>query len=95
MNITIKCNPSAFKHGITEAAIRHVIINVIYDEIWEDAMDKHLLIGFDNNGNLLEIMYNIIDDHSINVFHAMKCRNIYKRLLDTESWEENRAKNDR
>ena len=45
-------------------------------------MDKHLLIGFDRGGNLLEVMYNDIDDDSINVFHAMKCRNIFYSLLD-------------
>ena len=83
MHIAIEFNPSAFKHGITEAAIRHAIINVIYDDIWDDAADKHLLMGFDNNGDLLEIMYNDIDEHSINVFHAMKCRSIYYRLLGT------------
>jgi len=83
MHIAIEFNLSAFKHGITEAAIRHAIINVIYDDIWDDAADKHLLMGFDNNGDLLEIMYNDIDEHSINVFHAMKCRSIYYRLLST------------
>ena len=83
MYVEIEFNPSAFKHDITEAAIRRAIINVIYDDIWDDADDKHLLIGFDNSGNLLEIMYNMIDDHSINVFHAMKCRSIYYHLLKT------------
>ena len=82
MNVAIEFNPSAFKHGITEAAIRQAITNVIYDDIWDDAADKHLIMGFDYSGNLLEIMYNMIDDTSINVFHAMKCRNIYSRLLD-------------
>jgi len=81
MYVAIEFNPSAFKHGITEEAIRRAIINVIYDDIWDDATDKHLLIGFDNSGNLLEVMYNMIDDQSINVFHAMKCRNIYYHLL--------------
>ena len=83
MNVTIEFNPSAFKHGVTEAAIRHAIINVIYDDIWDDATDKHLLLGFDGNGNALEIMYNVIDEQSqsINVFHAMKCRSIYYHLL--------------
>jgi hypothetical protein len=33
-----------------------------------------LLIGFDQNSNLLEIMYNIRKDGSYNVFHAMRCR---------------------
>jgi len=84
MHVAIEFNSSAFKHGITEAAIRRAIINVVYDDIWDNDEDKHLLIGFDNNGNLLEIMYNMIDDHSINVFHAMKCRNIYYHLLKTE-----------
>ena len=82
MNIAIEFNPSAFNHDITEDAIRRAIINVVYDDIWDDAADKHLLLGFDNSGNLLEVMYNVIDEYSINVFHAMKCRNIYRRLLD-------------
>jgi hypothetical protein len=36
--------------------------------------NKYLVIGFDTKGILLEIMYNIIDEDSINVFHAMPCR---------------------
>ena len=83
MNIAIEFNPSAFKHGITEVAIRNAVINVIYDDIWDNVEDKHLLLGFDINGNLLEVMYNIIDEQAINVFHAMKCRNIYYHLIDT------------
>ena len=83
MNINVEINPSALKHGITEAAIRHAIINgVVYDDIWDNAADKHLLMGFDNNSKLLEIMYNIIDEQNINVFHAMKCRSIYFHLLE-------------
>ena len=82
MNIIIEFNSSAFKHGITEAAIRHAIINaVVYDDIWDEDSDKHLLLGFDNSGRLLEIMYNVIDEYTINVFHAMRCRNIHFHLL--------------
>ena len=81
MYVAIEFNPSAFKHGITEAAVKRALINAIYDDIWDGAGDKHLLIGFDNNGTLLEIMYNVIDEQSINVFHAMKCRSIYYPLL--------------
>jgi len=83
MKIVIEFNPSAFKHGITEAAIRDAIINIIYDDIWDENSDKHLLLGFDSSGNLLEIMYNVIDERTINIFHAMKCRSIYYRLLNT------------
>jgi len=82
MYIAIEFNPSAFNHGITEAAIKRAFINVIYDDIWDEFDDKHLLIGFDNNGTLLEIMYNVIDEQSINVFHAMECRKIYYHLLN-------------
>jgi len=82
MYVAIECNPSTFKHGITEVAIRQAVINVVYDDIWDDASDKHLLMGFDSSGNLLEVMYNVIDEQSINVFHAMKCRSIYYKLLD-------------
>ena len=82
MDVVIEFNPSAFRHGITEEAIKYAVINVVYDDIWDDAADKHLLLGFDKNGNPLEVMYNVIDEHTINVFHAMKCRSIYFDLLN-------------
>ena len=93
MNIAVEFNPSAFRHGVTEAAIRHAIINVVYDDVWDDAADKHLLLGFDNNGNPVEVMYNVIDEQTINVFHAMKCRSVYYHLFNTLG-DENHAKND-
>jgi hypothetical protein len=40
------------------------------------------LLGFDVNSNLLEVAYNVIDEHTINVFHAMKCRKIYRALVN-------------
>ena len=82
MDIIVEFNKSAFNHGISKDAIRQAIVNAVYDDIWDEAADKHLLMGFDYNGNLLEIMYNVIDDDSINVFHALKCRSIYSCLLD-------------
>jgi len=41
-----------------------------------------LLIGFDNNANLLEIMYNVIDEQTVLVFHAIKCSNMHRALLE-------------
>jgi hypothetical protein len=29
---------------------------------------------------VLEVLYNIIDEHTINVFHAMKCRKVWRSL---------------
>ena len=73
--------PSTFKHGITEANIRHAILNFKHDDVFENDAEKHLLIGFDTNANLLEIMYNVIDEQTIKVFHAMKCRDAFLPLL--------------
>ena len=82
MNVVVKFVPSAFKHKITEANIRNAILNWIYDDVFEDDPDKHLLIGFDSNANLLEIMYSIVDEQTLKVFHAMRCRDALLPLLD-------------
>jgi len=79
-------NKSAFKHGISEADILWAFDNCTYDGMFEQGAtasdDKYLLIGYDINANPLEILYNVIDDDTVNIFHAMKCREIYKHLLD-------------
>jgi hypothetical protein len=81
MDIVVKYVGSAFEHGCTEADIRNAINTWLYDDIWDEAVDKHLLLGFGCRHNLLEIMYNVIDEQTIKVFHAMKCRNVYIKLL--------------
>jgi len=81
MYINVRYSESAFKH-VTKEDIQGAMINVIYDDILDDDKDRHLLIGFDSNGNLLEILYNVIDDNTIRVFHAMKCTNEFIRLLN-------------
>jgi len=77
----IECTKSAFKHGISEADIQHAILNPVYDEIQDSGDDKHLLLGFDRNMNLLEIVYNIISEQNFKVFHAMRCRKSYYEFL--------------
>ena len=87
MDVVIKFCKSAFKHGVTEADILRVIDTVKYDgylEDDEDAEDKRLLIGYDRKAKLLEIYYNILDQDTVRVFHAMKCQNIHKHLLENE-----------
>jgi uncharacterized DUF497 family protein len=81
MCINVKYSKSALKH-VTKEDIQRAMINVIFDDILDDDKDRHLLMGFDGNGNLLEILYNVIDDDSIRVFHAMKCTNEFIRLLN-------------
>jgi len=81
--------PSAFRHGVSEENICWVLLNHIADGvIEEDDETKHLSVGFDKNGNLLEIMYNYIDEKTIKVFHAMKCRKLFYKKLDEEGlWQ--------
>jgi uncharacterized DUF497 family protein len=75
--------PSAFKHGVTEADVRHAFDTKKHDAEFDEPCEenKHLLIGFDMNANLIEIMYNPINENSVRVFHAMKCRNSFLDLL--------------
>jgi hypothetical protein len=82
MDIAIEFNPSAFKHGIREEDIRTAIERFVYNEIMEDDEEKHLLLGFDTHANLLEIIYNKIDEQTINIFHVMKCRKAYYSLAE-------------
>jgi uncharacterized DUF497 family protein len=78
----IEFNPAAFRHGVDENNIRWVLWHHLIDGIVEeDDENKYLVIGFDPAGNLLEVMYNIIDEQTINVFHAMKCRKAFFSLL--------------
>ena len=76
--------PSAFKHKITEESIRWVLLNHLADGIVEeDDETKYVTIGFDKSGNLLEVMYNYINERTVKVFHAMKCRRQFYEMLKT------------
>jgi len=73
----IEFNNAAFKHGLTEDSIRHVMWHPLHEQLLESYLNKWLVIGYDTAGNLIEIAYNIIDDDTVNVFHAMPCRKKY------------------
>jgi len=81
MGEDIEFNQAAFKHGISEEKIRYALNRPQYEGPMEEHENKHIVLGFDNSGNLLEIFYNNIGE-TINVFHAMKCRTIFFSLLD-------------
>jgi len=85
MDIAIEFNPAAFKHGVSEIDIKMAFDTVKYDGFLDeddpDAENKHLIIGFDRKANLIEVLYNVIADGRIRVFHAMKCRSAFIRLL--------------
>ena len=79
----IEFNKSAFRHNISEEDIRWAFFHYRYDGPIENMENKYIRLGFDRAGNLLEIMYNEIDEHTVNIFHAMKCQSIYYPLLNT------------
>jgi uncharacterized DUF497 family protein len=85
MDVAIEFNPAAFKHGVSEADIKMAFDTVKYDGFFDeddpDAEDKYLLIGFDCKANLIEVLYNVIAEGRLRVFHAMKCRSAFIQLL--------------
>ena len=89
MDIAIDFNSAAFKHGVSETDIKMAFDTAKYDGFLDeddpDAEDKHLLIGFDCKANLIEVLYNVIADGRIRVFHAMKCRSSFFRLIGYRS----------
>jgi propanediol dehydratase small subunit len=85
LDFVIEFNQAAFTHDITEADIRFALDTARFDgSIDEDESDnKHLVIGFSRKANPIEIMYNVIDENTINVFHAMKCRKSFLHFIKT------------
>jgi hypothetical protein len=75
-------NPAAFKHGVTEDDIYWVFLRTVFEDLMEGEDNKYLRLGFDGRGNLLEVMYNLIDEQSVNIFHAMKCRKSFIALTN-------------
>jgi len=85
--MTVIINESALKHkDITEEDILRALAFPLVDRLMPKYQNKYLLIGFDQNGNLLEIMYNIRTDGSYNIFHAMKCRKEFYHLAEESSY---------
>ena len=80
--MVVQINESAFRHGVTKEDIHRALATVVFDGLLPKYANKYLLIGFDRNSNLIEIMYNVRTDGSYNVFHAMKCRKEFYRYVE-------------
>jgi uncharacterized DUF497 family protein len=70
---------TALKHGFSENDILTVLANMIDNYALIGESDKEIAIGWTGSGQLLEIIYLILDNNSIMVIHAMKCRKHYLR----------------
>ncbi len=78
----MRIHPTANKHGLTDAQIRHAWNNAI-DHFTIDANTeppKSLCIGPDPAANLLEILYLELDDIEL-IIHAMPLRPVFRAYL--------------
>jgi hypothetical protein len=70
---------SAYKHGYKESDILSALSNMIDNFALATEIDKEMAIGWTASGELIEIIYLLLDDDGIMVIHAMKCRKQYLR----------------
>ncbi len=74
---------SALKHGISKADITHVYEHPITFSDLEPNSDppKVLIIGADNAGNLLEVIFLVLEQDELLAIHAMRLRPAFYPLL--------------
>ena len=72
---------SAFKHGVTEADIHWAFSTVESDELIQGFDNKYRLLGFNTKGNMIEVLYNLINNRRVNVFHAFPCSDAFVKSL--------------
>ena len=75
--VSVEVLPSAMKHGQSREDILYALERSIYDETLEFDPNKTLSIGYDGNAKLLEVVFHVLSDEHIVVFHAMPCRKHY------------------
>ena len=79
--VSVEILPSATKHGQSRDDILYALERSIYDETLETDPNKTLSIGYDGNAKLLEVIFHVLSDEHIVVFHAMPCRKHYIERL--------------
>ena len=78
IELKIEVLDSALKHGISRETILFVFENYFFDEAVDNDPAKTLMVGYNENANLVEmIAYEIEEDYLV-VFHAMTCRKEYR-----------------
>jgi hypothetical protein len=77
----IEFSKSAFNHNIDREDILNALKTKIYDAAIGELPEKYAVIGFNRAGKLLEILYNPVDNNTISVFHAMRARKSFLKML--------------
>ena len=75
--VKVEILPSATKHGQSKRDILYALERSIYDETLETDPNKTLSIGYDGKARLLEVIFHVLSDEHIVVFHSMPCRKYY------------------
>ena len=75
--VSVEILPSATKHGQSRDDNLSALERSIYDETLETDPNKTLSIGYDGNAKLLEVIFHVLSDEHIVVFHSMPCRKHY------------------
>ena len=75
----VEVHPSALKHGVDAADIRHAIDNALTIEDLDD--DARFYLGPSRSAALLEVVTIARQDGSELAIHAMPMRAKYERLL--------------
>ena len=75
--VCVELLPSATKHGQSKDDILCALERCIYDETLESDPNKTLAIGYDGSARLIEVIFHVISDEHIVVFHSMPCRKYY------------------
>jgi len=65
-------------------AIRWAFKTVELDELIVGFENKYRLLGFNTKGNMIEVLYNLINDRRINVFHAFPCSDAFIKSLSKQ-----------
>ena len=78
----MEIHPAARRHHIDDADMLHAIGNAIAVEDLGDDPDRWLVIGPDRAANLLEIIVLVTAEGDELIIHAMRLRDIYRRLLE-------------
>lgn len=84
VDLEIIFKQSAFRHNVTEADIRWAFKTVEFDELIKGSVNKYRLFGFNTKGNMIEVLYNLVNDNRVNVFHAFPCSDAYLKSLAKE-----------
>ena len=80
--VDVEILPSATNHGLCKEDILSTLERSIHDETLQAEPNKTLSIGYDGKARLLEVIFHVVSDEHIVVFHAMKCRKNYiERML--------------